>query len=136
MDPLHHQIGAFEIAAGDEARHVTAGKPRMDHQLGFIADDAERVLPGQQIGQLHHQRRRDIRPRHNPQRAEPAVVEFLRQAEAADLVARSEPAHFSVAPLEPCGEHGRQASVANLSRRRGHVVGHAHIGQRVLCLVE
>ena len=59
-DQLHDHIGTVEIARRDKRRHVTAGEPRHDHLFGFVADDGERVLAGQQERQLHHQRRGDI----------------------------------------------------------------------------
>jgi hypothetical protein len=89
-DQFHHQIGIVEIAGRDEGRHVRAGEPRKDDLLGLVADDRQRILARQQERQLHHQRLCVVGMRHLPQGAEPAMVEFLRQPEAADHVAGRE----------------------------------------------
>src|SRR5262249_36696150 len=90
---------AFEVARGDEFRHVRARETRQDHLLDLEGDDGQRILAAPQQRDLHQDREIDIGPLDAPDARLPAAQERLDETESADAVAGVvPPAHHAQTP--------------------------------------
>ena len=89
-DELHHDVGLDRpIPGGEESRDVETGKGRQDHLLDLEADERRRIRAVAEGGDLHDERRRDVRPGHAPDLRHVALVDLLLETEAVDDAAGS-----------------------------------------------